>query len=182
MDKAKEKLVTDNMAFVGHMVRKFGWTGIEYEELVEAGNFALVKAAEKFDAGRGACFLTFAGKCITNEILMEYRKQQKEKMVVVVSMDQHAYESENGGNSLFFSDMLSCEENGYRLVEERDWRMSIEKTAVLTEKERRVVFLLMNGYTQSAAGKEIGASQSYVSRLIKRASGKLSGAQLAGGG
>lgn len=175
MDKAKEKLVTDNMAFVGHMVRKFRWTGIEHEELVAMGNYALVKAADKYDAGRGAGFLTFAYRCITNEFLMECRKRKEEKAFALASMDGPAYESDKGGDVLRLSDMLPCVEDGYRLVEERDWRMHLMEGTSLTGKERRVVLLLIDGYTQREAGRAAGVSQSYVSRLAKRASQKMRG-------
>lgn len=178
MDKSKEKLVTDNMPFVGYMARKFLWTGIEYGELVAAGNLALVKAANGFDGSRSISFLAYARQCIKNEILMECRKLRKERMHVAASLDEKVHDSQNGDEPLFLLDMLPCEERGYRAVEDADWYTGLRKTAVLTESERRVLILLIGGYTQKAAGRKMGLSQSYVSRLAKKASRKLYGANL----
>ncbi len=182
MDKAKEKLVMGNMPLVGYIARKFLWTGIEYDELVAAGNFALVKAADRFDGSKGISFSTFAGKCISNGILMEDRKRRRERMYAAASLDANAYESGNGDEPLALLDMLPYEERGYRAAEEADWYMSVEKASFLTEKERQALILLLGGHTQRAAGEKLGVSQSYVSRLARKASRKLYGAGMVGRG
>jgi RNA polymerase sigma-32 factor len=63
--KAQQKLVSSNLRFVIKVAHTFktycnGKSGITFDDLVQAGNEGLIKAAEKFDPGRGFKFITYA--------------------------------------------------------------------------------------------------------------------------
>ena len=60
----RNALVEENLALVGYMARRFLNRGLPVEDLEQAGVLGLMRAAEKFDATRGAAFSTYAWKTL----------------------------------------------------------------------------------------------------------------------
>lgn len=56
---ARNKLVEHNLRLVRWIARRFTWSNIDFEDLVQEGNIGLMKAADKFDPERGR-FSTYA--------------------------------------------------------------------------------------------------------------------------
>lgn len=65
---AEDRLIEHNLAFVFATAKTFISSGIPLEDLVQEGNLALVKAAERYDPEKGK-FLSYAGKWIKNAII-----------------------------------------------------------------------------------------------------------------
>lgn len=59
-----EKLVTDNMGYVVTLARQYKSDILTTDDLVSEGAIGLMKAARKWDAGRGKPFVTFAAPYI----------------------------------------------------------------------------------------------------------------------
>lgn len=169
------------MNLVHFLAKKFLNTGMEYDDIISVGYVGLVKAAGLFDENRGLKFSTLAGHCITNEILLEARKIRKWNRIITVSMEECVY-SNDDGNELTLSDMLPCEETGYREFENADWVRCLKETDRLSDKERTVLFLWMAGRRQNTIADRLGHSQSYVSRMIKSSARKLYESNLIRGG
>ena len=68
MTKEQEKLVTANMGYVVTLARQYKSDILNTDDLVSEGAIGLMKAAEKFDAGRGKPFVTFAAPYIRRSI------------------------------------------------------------------------------------------------------------------
>lgn len=64
MTKEQEKLVTANMGYVVTLARQYRSDILSTDDLVSEGAIGLMKAAEKFDEGRGKPFVTFAAPYI----------------------------------------------------------------------------------------------------------------------
>lgn len=58
--RAQEQLVLHNLALVISVARKFIGRGVRLEDLVQEGNFGLLKAIEHFDPEKGNRFSTYA--------------------------------------------------------------------------------------------------------------------------
>jgi len=58
--RAQEKLVTHNLSLVISVARKFMGRGVRLEDLVQEGNYGLLKAIEHFDPEKGNRFSTYA--------------------------------------------------------------------------------------------------------------------------
>jgi RNA polymerase sporulation-specific sigma factor len=69
----KNEIAKENLGLVYSLVKKFVGRGIEYEELVSAGNVGLVKAINGFDESRGFKFSTYAVPVILGEIKRLFR-------------------------------------------------------------------------------------------------------------
>lgn len=59
-DRARDELVIHNMRLVISVARRYQNCGLPLSDLIQEGNVGLVKAADKFDVGRGVRFATHA--------------------------------------------------------------------------------------------------------------------------
>ena len=72
-EAAREGLVHLHLALVQHCARRFRHRGELQEDLVQVGTIGLLKAIDRFDAGRGVEFSTYATPTIVGEIKRHFR-------------------------------------------------------------------------------------------------------------
>lgn len=65
---SEEKLIRENISLVHSCVRKFVYTDLEYDDLLQLGCIGLVKAIRRFDTGFGVAFSTYAVPLIMGEV------------------------------------------------------------------------------------------------------------------
>ncbi|MBC7998209.1 MAG: sigma-70 family RNA polymerase sigma factor [Leptolyngbya sp.] len=58
--EARTQLVLANLRLVARVARKFNGRGLDFEDLVQEGNFGLIRASQLFDPSKGARFSTYA--------------------------------------------------------------------------------------------------------------------------
>ena len=176
-EKAREELIVHNLRLVSHIVRKYYSSSPNQEDLISIGTIGLIKSVDSFDAQNGARFATYATKCIQNEILMHFRACKK--IAGEVSINE-TIDVDRDGNPLTYIDVIGCDEC---ISDEIERKIQIEKalkyvSAVLTERERRIIILRYGLYgrralTQKETADKLGISRSYVSRIEKAALDKL---------
>ncbi len=69
----RQKLAADNRGLVGHIAKIYTGRGVEFEELVAAGNVGLCVASMKYEEDRNVRFTTYASFWIKREILASIR-------------------------------------------------------------------------------------------------------------
>lgn len=69
--QAREELIRKNLRFVISVAKQYAKNGVRLEDLVNEGNYGLVKAAERFDPTTGFKFITYAVWWI-RRCIMEY--------------------------------------------------------------------------------------------------------------
>lgn len=167
LTKEMELLVTENMSLAGYAVKQFLSTGIDYEELCSLAYLGLTKAAGSFNAEKGK-FATYAMRVMRNEILMYLRNNKKHRQCV--SYDAMMC-SDNEDTNAFLC-IFGREDPELERVENiglYDFLMED-----LSEREKQVVDLVIIGETlQTDVGRRLGVSQSYVSRIERRAIQKM---------
>lgn len=176
--KAKDVLIERNMRLVAHVVRKYICSEREMEELISVGTIGLIKAVQTFEASKGNKLVTYAAKCIDNELLMMIRGEKKK------AKDVSLYEpvgTDKEGNAIRLMDMMESEDPD--MADECDRRQKIRwlKEAmgrVLKGREYEIICMRygLDGKkekTQREVAERFHISRSYVSRLEKKAIEKM---------
>ncbi len=78
-ETAEEILIEKYKGLVRARAKAYFIAGAEAEDVVQEGMIGLVKAIRSFDGGREASFKTYAGTCISNQIIKAIRKAEREK-------------------------------------------------------------------------------------------------------
>ncbi|MEG0767896.1 MAG: sigma-70 family RNA polymerase sigma factor, partial [Clostridia bacterium] len=66
--KLRNELVEHYLYIPQMVARRFAGRGVEYDDLLQGGAMALVKALDRFDDGRGLQFVTFATPTVAGEV------------------------------------------------------------------------------------------------------------------
>jgi len=175
--QARNVLIERNLRLVAHIMKKYYTQASDQEDLISIGTIGLIKGIESFDGSKGARLATYAARCVENEILMYFRSQRKSSQDVSLS---DYIETGGDGAALSLMDVVSQDED---LMERVSTRQMIEQlgeavNTVLTPQEQQVIRLrygLGSGKPsrQREVAQQTGISRSYVSRIEKKALGKL---------
>jgi len=175
---AFDKLVEHNMRLVAHIAKKYTSDRYEFDDLISIGSIGLIKAVKSFNSDKSTHLVTYASKCIDNEILMYLRATKKQKNEVSLSEPVGV---DKEGNEVTLIDILKS--GDIDVLENVDNRFQVRKMLckmndVLDEREKRVM-ILRNGLggrtplTQRETAKILKISRSYVSRIEKSAFNKI---------
>lgn len=171
--EARNKLVEHNLRLVAHIVKKYNNLDRDTEDLISIGTIGLIKAINTYDAAKGNRLVTYASRCIENELLMVFRKEKKS------SKDVSLYEPigvDKEGNEISLMDIIHCEDDNlfrFLLYSSNRRKLYEELDNLPDEKEKQVLILrygLFGGeeLPQREVAKLLGISRSYVSRIEKR--------------
>lgn len=176
-ERAQKILVERNLRLVVHIVKKYQGVDGEIEDYISIGCIGLIKAIKTFDEKKGR-LATYACRCIENELLMFLRAKKKS------SREVSLYEpigQDKEGNEIQLVDVI--EQNQPDIIESLELSGNIRRLfglmdANLTERERQILVMRYGLHgsrevTQSEIGEALGISRSYVSRIEKKALGKL---------
>ncbi len=179
---ARQTLIERNLRLVAHVSKKYMGCGEDMEDLISIGTIGLIKAVNTFKAEKGSRLATYAAKCIENDLLMMYRPRKK------VTREVSLYEpigTDKEGNEINLIDV--CEQEQRDVVEDMDMMEKLRCLSRLIEeqlddREREIIKMRYGVTGKSFTGEEmtqrdigclLGISRSYVSRIEKKALGKL---------
>ena len=176
--EAKRKLVEHNMRLVAHVAKKYYNSEDDMEDMISIGTIGLLKAVDTYNPGKGSKLATYAARCIDNELLMYFRGKKKR------AKDISIYEpigTDKEGNQIHLFDVL--EEETVDVVEQMEHEKDLATLrrllpSVLSDREYQIISMRYgigrNAHiTQREAAQRLGISRSYVSRIEKKAIGKL---------
>ena len=175
---ARNILVEYNLRLVAHIVKKYQTGNRSTEDLISICTIGLIKAINTYDTDKGSKLVTYASRCIENELLMRLRQERKE--VREISL----YEpigTDREGNEISLMDVIRIDEENVLLnviTSESLRNINDLFTEILDDREQQVIALRYGLYdNQELTQKEISnllhISRSYVSRIEKKALLKL---------
>ncbi len=176
--EARNILVEYNLRLVAHIVKKYQATNRSLEDMISIGTIGLIKAINTFDEDKGNRLVTYASRCIENELLMRLRQERKEAKEVSL------YEpigTDKEGNEISLMDIISNDDEniiGNIITSDNLKQISKLFPSILDEREQKVLILRYGLFgqaelTQKDIAKLLGISRSYVSRIEKKALLKL---------
>ena len=175
--EARNKLIEHNLRLVSHILKKYYVQSSDQDDLLSIGTIGLIKGISTFKPDKNVRLATYASRCVENEILMYFRSQRKYQGDVSLS---DSIESDREGNALSLMDVISVDDDMLENLDTRDSCVKVRQCVrtCLTEREAKVVTLRygLDGEaprTQREIAAACGISRSYVSRLEKKALGKL---------
>ncbi|MBR2338665.1 MAG: RNA polymerase sporulation sigma factor SigK [Clostridia bacterium] len=173
---ARNRLVEHNLRLVAHIIKKYYSSTRDQDDLISIGTIGLMKAVNTFDYKKGVRLATYASRCVENEILMYFRANKKTAQDVSLT---EPIETDREGHSLTLMDVIAADDT---IADDLDLKINasklyryMEETLEDREKEiiRRRYGLTGNPQTQREVARRLDISRSYVSRIEKKALGKL---------
>ena len=202
------------------LAQRYARHGEALEDLVQVASVGLIRAVDRFDAGRGTPFTGFAIPTIAGELKRHFRdrtwsirvpRRLQELRLAITAADNtlshtlgrgatvadvaahlgiteeavieglegaRAYRTASlsaptgADGEIELGDTLGTTDPGYLAVEEHE---SLQPAlATLDERDRRIIALRFYGnLTQTQIATELDLSQMHVSRLLRRALGRL---------
>lgn len=175
--EARNTLVEHNLRLVAHILKKYYAQTDDMDDLLSIGTIGLIKGIDSFKPEKNIRLATYCSRCIENEVLMHFRSQRRRSGELSLSEELDA-EGEGGG--LVLEDMLAQEDDLAERVGSEEIAAALRRCVEteLEERERMVIRLRygLGGeppLTQRETAARCRISRSYVSRIEKRALGKL---------
>ena len=175
--EARNTLVEHNLRLVAHIIKKYYTQTADQEDLISIGTIGLIKAVNTFRPDRNIKLTTYASRCIENEILMYFRSQRK--LQGEVSLNE-TLDTGPEGDALCLSDVVGEEDTMLEQLHDKENRLLIRRLVaeLLTPREADIIRRRygLDGrlpQTQRQVAAVYHISRSYVSRLEKKALGKL---------
>lgn len=175
---ARNMLIEHNMRLVAHVVKKYQCQEYDTEDLLSVGTIGLIKAVNTFDTDKGSRLSTYAARCVENEILMLLRAGKKRAREVSLF---EPIGTDKDGEAVNLVDVIEMENPRTidQLILDQDIRELYEAfDTCLTESEKQVITMRYGlfrekEHTQREVAGVLGISRSYVSRIEKKAIGKM---------
>lgn len=175
---ARNKLIEHNLRLVAHIVKKFEKVnGNINDDLISIGTIGLIKGIDSYKLDKKSKLVTYAARCIENEILMYFRSNKKNNNVVSLN-DSIGFDKD--GNEINLIDIIKGEKKDYlEIIHNKDNIIKLfSYLSVLNPREKEIIikrYGLYNTkeYTQKEIAEQMNISRSYVSRIETRALSKM---------
>jgi RNA polymerase sigma factor (sigma-70 family) len=171
-DRIREQIAETNLALVLAMAKRTRMSEVDFADLVSEGNMALLRAVDKFDAGRGYKFSTYACRAILKAFSRQGMKLSKYRQRFPTDFDP----------KLERSNFLETKRAGFEKdAAEEVKRIVLENRADLSDVERTVIehrFGLESGelekpMTLEQVGQIIGVTKERVRQIQNKAMEKI---------
>ncbi|HED54501.1 MAG TPA: sigma-70 family RNA polymerase sigma factor [Phycisphaerales bacterium] len=170
-ERIREQIAETNLALVLAMAKRTRMSEVDFADLVSEGNMALLRAVDKFDAGRGYKFSTYACRAILKAFSRQGMKLSKYRQRFPTDFDP----------KLEKSNFLETKRASFEKDTAAEVREIVEDNrAELTDVERTVIehrFGLESGeekpMTLEQVGQIIGVTKERVRQIQNKAMEKI---------
>jgi RNA polymerase primary sigma factor len=171
-EQIREQIAETNLALVLAMAKRTRMSEVDFADLVSEGNMALLRAVDKFDAGRGYKFSTYACRAILKAFSRQGMKLSKYRQRFPTDFDPKLERS-----NFLETKRADFEKDAAEEVK----RIVLDNRADLTDVERTVIehrFGLESGdqekpMTLEQVGQIIGVTKERVRQIQNKAMEKI---------
>lgn len=178
---ARNILIEYNLRLVAHIAKKYFSPERDKDDLISIGTIGLIKAIDTFDEKKGNRLVTYASRCIDNELLMMLRQEKKRSREVSI------YEpigTDREGNEINLMDVVGNSDDNIldAMIKHHQLKQLPSHIAsCLNDRERQILTMRYglnqtSPLTQRQVASIMNISRSYVSRIEKKALSKLKNA------
>lgn len=172
-ENARKILIERNIKLVIYLAnRYFHNLKLDEDDLIAYGTIGLIKSIDTFDLDKNIAFITYASRCIINEILMFLRREKKNSQNISLSTP---IEFSSLKESVLLENLLPNKDiNIEEDYEEKElFEIVNELVECLPEKEKRIItmFYGLNNTkrkSQSEIAREYGVCQSTIFKVISK--------------
>ncbi|GIN22843.1 MAG TPA: RNA polymerase sporulation sigma factor SigH [Bacillus bacterium] len=175
--EALDYLIKKYRNFVRAKARSYFLIGADNEDIVQEGMIGLYKAIRDFKEEKLASFKAFAELCITRQIITAIKTATRQKHIPLnsyVSLDKPIYDEESDRTLM---DVISGAKimNPEELLIHRERFNSIEDkmTELLSDLERKVLALYLDGRTYQEISDELDRHVKSIDNALQRVKRKL---------
>jgi RNA polymerase sporulation-specific sigma factor len=154
MTKQQQQLVEENMKLVHFVIKRYYPWHIQDEDVIQIGMIGLCRAAEQWDAEKGA-FSTYATYKIRGAINHEFRKCKKQ--IKTISLDDMSYGNNEDG---CLKDFLVGDQD----VDYVDTKYFMSK---LTPLQQQIFDMKLTGLRKSEIARELNFCREYIGQQMR---------------
>lgn len=174
---ALEHLIDKYKGFILSKTRNYFLVGGDREDVIQEGLIGLYKAIRDYEVDRPSSFRGFAELCITRNIITAIKTASRQKHIPLnssLSLDKPLYQQESertlldiveGSHSLNPEEMIVNQERLHQIEE--------KLASMLTELERKVLELYLEGRTYKEISVEINRHVKSIDNALQRVKKKL---------
>lgn len=154
------------MPYIQKRANSISIAGLDADDLVQEGLIGLFRAVESYDAAQGASFSTYAITCINNSITSAVKQAARKKHLPLsgyISLDEEDTGMVSGGAT---PEELTIANEAYAALQTK-----INDN--LSDFERDVLALYLEGYDYLAVAKRLDTTPKSVDNALQRARKKL---------
>ena len=161
MTEKQKKLAEENHSLIYFYARKYNMSKQEFDDMYGILAIGLCKAARDYDESRGSAFSTVAMGYMLNECRNAYRCDKYKNGKLTICSYNNIFPLSDDGGTTEYIDVIEGKDDVWDDVNLIDFNQ-------FNEQLRKIAYLSYLGYNQQEIAKEIGITQSLVSRKLKK--------------
>jgi RNA polymerase sporulation-specific sigma factor len=176
--QALDFLINKHKNFVRAKARTYFLIGADHEDIIQEGMIGLYKAIRDYKDDKRASFRAFAELCVTRQIITAIKTATRQKHIPLnsyVSLDKPIYDEDSERTLLdIWADKAVIDDPQDLIVnQENHGNMKGKLAEVLSELEREVLVLYLDGRTYQEISVELNRHVKAIDNALQRVKRKL---------
>lgn len=175
--EALDFLIQKYRNFVRAKSRSYFLIGADREDIIQEGMIGLFKAIRDYRTDRLASFKAFAELCITRQIITAIKTATRQKHIPLnsyVSLDKPIFDEETDRTLLDVISGTKVTDPEELLINQEELdRIEIKMSEILSDLERKVLALYLEGRSYQEISKELNRHVKSIDNALQRVKRKL---------
>lgn len=163
--------------FVRAKARTYFLIGADREDIIQEGMIGLYKAIRDYDGDKLSSFKAFAELCVTRQIITAIKTATRQKHIPLnsyISLDKPIYDEESDRTLLdVIAGSKAIDPQELLVNREKFLDMELKLSELLSELEKRVLHLYLDGRTYQEISVEIKRHVKSIDNALQRVKRKL---------